>query len=44
MFRRGFAVEFLRAGGDPFRLQLIMGHEKLDMTRIYSQALSQKTR
>jgi len=40
MFRRAFAVEFLRAGGDPFRLQMLLGHAKLDMTRLYSQALS----
>jgi len=40
MFRRTFAVEFIRNGGDPFRLQMLLGHEKLDMTRHYSQALS----
>jgi len=37
MFRRAFAVEFLRNGGDPFRLQMLLGHEKLDMTRLYTQ-------
>ena len=39
-FRRLFAVESLRAGLDPFRVQLLLGHEKLDMTRLYAQELS----
>jgi len=34
-FRRGFAVQFLRAGGDLFALQQILGHASLQMTRRY---------
>lgn len=37
--RRAFAMAYLRGGGDPFRLQLLMGHEDLDMTRRYAAAL-----
>ncbi|ULH16650.1 tyrosine-type recombinase/integrase [Deinococcus sp. KNUC1210] len=40
-FRRGFAVEFLRNGGDVFTLQQIMGHASLDMTRRYVSFLDE---
>ncbi len=39
-FRRLFAVESLRGGLDPFRVQLLLGHEKIDMTRAYAAELS----
>lgn len=34
-WRRGFAVEFLRNGGEMFALQQILGHTNLEMTRKY---------
>ncbi|MFB9993397.1 tyrosine-type recombinase/integrase [Deinococcus oregonensis] len=38
-FRRAFAVNYLRNGGDVFSLQHVMGHTNLDMTRRYVQLL-----
>lgn len=39
-FRHSFALNFLRADGNPFNLQALLGHEDLTMVRRYTAALT----
>ena len=41
MYRHTFAKTWVRGGGDPFRLQKMLGHSTLDMTRHYVNLFSE---
>ena len=41
LFRHSFAKQWIMAGGDMFRLQKILGHSDLSITREYVQMFGQ---
>lgn len=41
VFRHTFAKKFIKAGGDIFRLQKILGHSSLDMVKVYTEMFSE---
>jgi len=42
LLRHTWACRFLRAGGDPFALKVLLGHESLVMTERYVESLEQE--
>jgi hypothetical protein len=41
ILRHSFALSFIRTGGQPFQLQVLLGHSSLEMTRRYCNLASQ---